>query len=103
MAKQLNLAVIMEVYRNIKQENPKVTKTVVWNLLTKTIKQSVIKDPAYGIHIHCPEAATPKDGPSAGGAITISILSLILGISVKNIYHTMYHFERDQLNELKFQ
>lgn len=28
MAKQLNLAVIMEVYRNIKQENPKVTKNI---------------------------------------------------------------------------
>ena len=39
---------------------------------------------AYGIHIHCPEAATPKDGPSAGGAITIAILSQILGVRVNN-------------------
>ena len=38
----------------------------------------------FGIHLHCPEGATPKDGPSAGGAITLSIISLLTGIKVKN-------------------
>ena len=35
-------------------------------------------------HIHVPEGATPKDGPSAGGAITLSIISLLTEVQVNN-------------------
>jgi ATP-dependent Lon protease len=31
------------------------------------------------IHIHCPDTSTPKDGPSAGAAITCAIRSLMTG------------------------
>ena len=34
-------------------------------------------------HIHVPEGATPKDGPSAGGAISLALLSCIMGAPVK--------------------
>merc|ERR1712159_424345 len=37
-----------------------------------------------GIHMHIPEGATPKDGPSAGIAMTTSLLSYALNKPVRN-------------------
>ena len=38
----------------------------------------------YGVHVHCPEGAVPKDGPSAGAAITTVIYSILNNKKIKN-------------------
>jgi hypothetical protein len=70
------------------KESMKVAKTVAWNLIPDEIKQKIYVEMKnngnFGIHLHCPEAATPKDGPSAGCAITLAIVSLLTNTKIKN-------------------
>ena len=45
-----------------------------------------IKDEAFekrDVHIHVPDGATPKDGPSAGAAMTLAFVSALTNIPVK--------------------
>ncbi len=45
-----------------------------------------IKDEMFekrDVHIHVPDGATPKDGPSAGAAMTLAFVSALTGIPVK--------------------
>jgi len=65
---------------DVMQESMNVAKTLAWKLTPKPTRNALIeefkKHKMQGIHIHCPAGATPKDGPSAGTAITVALYSL---------------------------
>ena len=70
------------------KESMVVAKTLAWSLLTKVqmtkLQKNMMETKYQGLHIHVPEGATPKDGPSAGTAITIALYSLLTKKKIKN-------------------
>ena len=51
--------------------------------LAKKLKINAKQFNKYDFHIHVPEGATPKDGPSAGVAICVALVSSLANIPVK--------------------
>ena len=68
---------------DVMKESMKCAKTMAWSLLEKEIQDDINEKDKFGLHIHCPNAATPKDGPSAGGAICLAILSSLSNKAIK--------------------
>jgi ATP-dependent Lon protease len=73
---------------DIMKESMAVAKTLAFSLLSKSEISALTKEleesKMQGIHIHVPEGATPKDGPSAGAAITLVLYSLLSKRKIKN-------------------
>jgi hypothetical protein len=73
---------------DIMKESMAVAKTLAYNLLSSAEKIAITKEleesKMQGIHIHVPEGATPKDGPSAGAAITLVLYSLLSKRKIRN-------------------
>ena len=73
---------------DVMKESMTVAKTLATSLIESNticeINTQIEKTKLQGIHIHCPEGAVPKDGPSAGTAITCTLYSLLTGKKIKN-------------------
>lgn len=76
---------------DVMKESMTVAKSLAWSLFAKrdphklkTIQKNMEESKNQGIHIHVPEGATHKDGPSAGVAITMVLYSLFNDIKIKN-------------------
>ena len=69
---------------DVMKESMNVALTLAWNLTSNSMKNEIIKNYSCdGIHIHCPDTSTPKDGPSAGTAIATTIYSLFNSKKIK--------------------
>jgi len=67
---------------DVMKESVEAARTVV----RARARRLGIKDEVFekmDLHVHLPEGATPKDGPSAGVAITTSVVSTLSGIPVR--------------------
>ena len=63
----------------------KESAQIAWSYASSELKRYASKATFFKdkeVHIHIPEGATPKDGPSAGVTMVTAILSLLLKISV---------------------
>jgi ATP-dependent Lon protease len=73
---------------DVMQESVKAAKSYV---RSKSLEFGIIPTifEKKDFHVHVPEGATPKDGPSAGIAMVASIVSVITGIPIdKNVAMT---------------
>ena len=73
---------------DVMKESMNVALTLAWNLTNSKTKKCLRENYAQeaninGVHIHCPEGSVPKDGPSAGTAITTAIFSLLNNKKIK--------------------
>ena len=73
---------------DVMKESMSVARSVSWNLINNETKSDYTEkwknSGNTGFHIHCPEAATPKDGPSAGGAIVLCIVSRLINSEINH-------------------
>lgn len=74
--------------QDVMKESMHVSLTVAWNLTSETRKQTLRKlydgeNNKYGINIHPGDGSVQKDGPSAGGIITLVLYSLLNDIPIK--------------------
>ena len=66
----------------VMQESARAAQSYLWSHAAEFgIKTEMFKE--YGVHLHVPAGAIPKDGPSAGVTITAALASLYTGRRVR--------------------
>src|SRR5206468_7669030 len=66
----------------VMQESARAAQSYLWSHASEFgINPEMFKD--YGVHLHVPAGAIPKDGPSAGVTITAALASLYTGRRVR--------------------
>jgi endopeptidase La len=68
----------------VMKESVSFALTTAMNVLKEEFVQKSLVNSQYGFHLHTPDGATPKDGPSAGAAFTTVFISRILSKKIRN-------------------
>lgn len=68
----------------VMKESVSFAYTIASNLIKSEYVEEFLESNSSGLHIHTPDGATPKDGPSAGSAFTLGFISKILNKRIKN-------------------
>ncbi len=78
---------------DVMKESINVSLTNAWNMTSderKSYLLSKYNNPenkeVYGLHLHCPDCSTPKNGPSATAAFTCVIYSILNDVKIKNTF-----------------
>lgn len=69
------------------KESIEVACSLAWNKIGVERQKLWLKEwkkYPQGFHIHCPEGAVPKDGPSAGAALTLVFYSMMMDKKINN-------------------
>jgi ATP-dependent Lon protease len=67
----------------VMQESAKIAQSYIWSHAGEfNMDQSLFR--RYGVHLHVPAGAIPKDGPSAGVTMTTALTSLYTGLPVRS-------------------
>lgn len=66
---------------DVMRESKEIALTYIFDNLSKFTKDPDLIKKVWEIHVHVPDGATPKDGPSAGIAMATVILSQVLGVA----------------------
>lgn len=65
----------------------KESASLAWSWARRYVTEKRIKPPSWFethiVHLHIPEGATPKDGPSAGITMTVALISLLTDTPVR--------------------
>jgi endopeptidase La len=67
----------------VMKESINFSWTIAKNCVKKEIVEQFYKHNKGGIHVHTPDGAVPKDGPSAGCAFTTAFISRLTGLAIK--------------------
>ncbi|XP_039434415.1 lon protease homolog, mitochondrial isoform X1 [Culex pipiens pallens] len=67
---------------DVMKESARIALTVARNFIRKSDQDNNFLESSH-IHLHVPEGATPKDGPSAGVTIVTALLSLAKGTPIR--------------------
>jgi ATP-dependent Lon protease len=98
---------------DVMKESISVSLTNAWNLTSPKRQKELIKmynnpklQEVYGLHIHCPDISTGKDGPSATTAFTVLLYSLFNNLKIKNYFgitgETSFDYQLTEIGGLEY-